>query len=141
MRCCCDTCNTRSTCTTGWCRCREIYTELLQRHAEGARGDGLEWLQMLSDAAAARTQELIGDPEGKNLAHPDRFLEENLRDIESRNQRDRLAEIDRDLRRAEGARQEELLREKRELRKAMESAGIVLRTNPARRLDRDAEGV
>ncbi len=114
---------------------REIYTELLHVHAEGEAQAGLGWLHVLSPAAAARAQDLLGDPEGANLTHPNRFFEENLREMQARNQRLRLAEIDRELQRATGDRQAELLREKRELRQAMEKAGLVLKVPPARRSD------
>jgi len=115
---------------------REIYEEILHLHGEGGRGDGLGWLETLREPAAARAQELLGDPEGWNLIDPNRFLMENLRDIESRNQRDRLAAIDSELRRAEGTKQDELLREKRDLRRVMQGAGVVLKTTPPRRAER-----
>ncbi len=115
---------------------REIYTELLHLHAEGAARDGVGWLQALSAPVADRAQELLGDPEGENMTHADRFLAENLRDIESRNRQiARLGEIEREIAGAGGdhERQAALLAEKLELRQSMERGGMVLKVNPARR--------
>jgi DNA primase len=114
---------------------REIYTELQHLQVEGGRGEGAEWLRALSDPVAIRAQELLGEPEGWNLAHPHRFFEENVADIECRNQRDRLAQIDHELRQADSDRQQELLREKRELRQAMERSGLMMKLDPMRRPD------
>jgi DNA primase len=119
---------------------REIFAELLNLHAEGQSREGGDWLLALSSPVSERAQELLGDPEGWNLLHPNRFFEENLRDIEARNQRARLAEIDREVEGADGPRQAELLREKRELRQAMERSGVVLNVNPTRRPQSGRDG-
>ncbi len=119
---------------------REIYAELLHLHAEGGIQPGGGWFHILSPAAATRAQDLLGDPEGASLAHANRFFDENLRELEARNQRLRFAEIDRELQNAPGERQAELLREKRELRQAMERAGLVLKVGPARRVTPERGG-
>ncbi|HUE96415.1 MAG TPA: DNA primase [Longimicrobiaceae bacterium] len=111
---------------------REIYSELLHLHTDQRAREGGEWLQALDAEVAGRAQELIGDPEGWNLAHPDRFFEENVREIESRNNRDRLAAIERELQAAAGNRQQELLMEMRELRLAMERSGVMVKVDPSR---------
>jgi DNA primase len=116
---------------------REIYTELLNLHAEGGRGEGIDWMHGLSDLVAARAQELLVDPEGWNLANPNRFFEENARDIELRNQRERLAAIDAELQKAAGERQGELLREKETLRREMQRSGAILNLGRGRRADPD----
>lgn len=103
---------------------REIFIELVLLNAEGRHRDQTEWLQHLSEQAAHRVEELMGDPEGWNMGHPDRFFHENVREIEARAQRRRLAAIDAEMRQADDVRQMELLREMRELRQAMERSGI-----------------
>lgn len=103
---------------------REIYAELLHMSAEGRHPEPAEWLGEMGEAIAARGEELMNDPEGGNLHQPDRFFEENVREIETRNQRARLAAINRELDRADGESAQALLREKMELRQAMERSGI-----------------
>ncbi len=103
---------------------REIYAELLQLQAEGGHSDGTAWLAGLEEPVATRAQELLGDPEGWNLAHPDRFFEENLREIDLRNQLDRFLQIDNELRGADPTEQLRLLEEQRALRVALEKAGM-----------------
>ena len=115
---------------------REIYQELLHLQAEGGRSEGAGWLLALSDEVAVRAQELLGDPEGANIAQPERFFDENLRDIEVRNQRERLTRIERELQSAPEVRQGELLGEMIELRRSLERAGVVMKVNHARRTDR-----
>lgn len=110
---------------------REVYLELLHLHAEGGRDRSGEWLLHLPATIAPRVEELLGDPEGLNLAQPERFFHENVRDITARREHERLAEIDRELLGAEGERQHELLREKIELRRAMDRAGVVLNLGAA----------
>lgn len=112
---------------------REIYLELLHLHAEGGRDRSGEWLLDLPATIAPRIEELLGDPEGLNLAQPERFFHENVRDITARREHERLTEIDRELKGAEGERQHELLREKIELRRAMDRAGVVLNLGAAAR--------
>lgn len=104
--------------------------------AEGGRSEGAGWLLALSDDVAVRAQELLGDPEGANIAQPECFFDENLRDIEVRNQRERLAHIEHELQSAPEGRQADLLAEMIELRRTMERSGIVMKMNPARKLDR-----
>ncbi|MEX0911889.1 MAG: toprim domain-containing protein, partial [Gemmatimonadota bacterium] len=116
---------------------REIYAELLLLHASGGRGDGPDWLEALDEPVAERAQELLGDPEASNLAQPDRFFEENLREIEGRNVLRRLTAIDRELETAEGERQRDLLEEKHELRRAMQRAGVMMKLDPLRRVERE----
>lgn len=111
---------------------RAIYIELLHLHAEGRPEELAHWFDALTPEIALRVQELLGDPEGTNLQHVGRFVEENLRDIEARNTRVRLAEIDRELLEASSERQAELLLERIELRRAMDRAGVVMRIDPAR---------
>lgn len=103
---------------------REIYAELLQLQAEGGHADGTTWLAAVDESVATRVQELLGDPEGWNLAHPNRFFDENVRQIDLRNQEDRFAEIDRELQRASPVAQMKLLQEQRDLRVALELAGM-----------------
>ena len=113
----------------------EIFTELLHLHAEGGRETGTDWLQTLEPAAAKRAEELLSDPEGAHITHPDRFFEENVREIEARGPRTRLREIDRELQRAEGEAQQALLNEKAELLRSMRRAGFVMRVGSTRRLE------
>ncbi len=114
---------------------RAIFAELVYLHAEGTPREG-EWLAAFSDDVAERVQELLADPEGANLAHPDRFFAENLREIESRNRHARLAELHRELAAAGPERQQELLKEMAELRQEMERSGIMARMDPGK----DARG-
>jgi DNA primase len=114
---------------------REIFIELLHLQAEGGRESGTGWLHSLDPAAASRAEELLSDPEGLNMSHPDRFFDENVREIESRGPRARLREIDRELDRADGDRQGALLNEKAELLRSMQRAGFVMKVGNARRVD------
>jgi DNA primase len=111
---------------------RLIFEELVHLHAEGGRGEGSEWLANLPEAAAERAQDLLDDPEGWNLVHPDRFFEENMRELEARNQRERLASFNTDLERAGGEQDVKLLAEKWGLRSAMEKSGLTPRPRAAR---------
>jgi hypothetical protein len=102
-------------------------------HHEGGRGEGAEWLAGLEPHVADRVQELLDDPEGWNLVHPDRFFEETVRQIEARDPRERLASIERELGTADDARQQLLLQEMRALR-----SEIVLHIDPNRQSGRGA---
>ncbi|MEX2583770.1 MAG: DNA primase [Gemmatimonadota bacterium] len=102
---------------------RQIFSELLHLHAEGGRGQGTDWLHSLDPAVASRAEELLSDPEGWQLAHPDRFFEENLREMESRGQRGQSAQLDREIRATEQGRQSEALNEKLALRRSVQQSG------------------
>jgi hypothetical protein len=124
---------------------REIYAELLRVHAEGDREDGASHfealLRALNDADAVRAQALIDDPEGENLVHPERFFEENVREIETRNSEiTRLAEFTGEIERSGAAEAADLLRQKLELRRDMERKGEVLKMNPTRHGGRGTNG-
>jgi DNA primase len=95
---------------------RDIYAELLNLQGEGGRKEGNEWLRALPDDVAVRAEELLGEPEGWNIAHPGRFFEDNVMELEARNQRARLEAINREMAGAAPERVLELIREKRELR-------------------------
>ena len=69
----------------------------------------------------------MGDPEGWNMAHPERFFDETVREIELRNQLDRFAEIDRELRMAPAELQVPLLQEQRALRVALAQSGVMMK--------------
>ena len=109
---------------------RAIFAELLHLHAEGAPREG-EWLAAFPDDVAARVQDLLADPEGANLAHPDRFFAENVQKIESRDQERRLQEINQELEGAAPERQHELLREKANLLRTMGRSGAAPRAEAA----------
>lgn len=109
---------------------REIFEEMLQLHAEGAQIEGSAWLTTLDEPVSTRIQELLNDPEGWNLAHPDRFFEENVRQMELRNQEERFARIDQELRNASPEDQVRLLQEQRDLRVSLERAGLHMRKAP-----------
>jgi DNA primase len=114
----------------------EIFAELLQLHAAGGRGEGLAWLQAIAADAGERVEELLGDPEGANMIHPDRFFEENIREIEYRSSRERLAQLERRLGDAPpGERQQEILREMETLRREMQRSGFVIKPGVLARSD------
>jgi len=117
---------------------REIYAETLRVHAESPREDGASTiealLRALEDSEAARTQELIGDPEGENLVHPDRYFEDAVREIEIRNgDIALLAELTDEIERSDEETADRLLREKYELRQTMQRKGEMVKMNPTRR--------
>jgi DNA primase len=116
---------------------REVYAEILRVHAEGARDDGASSLEALlralNETDALCAQELLDDPEGENLTHPERFFEENIREIEIRNTGiTRLAEFTGEIEKSRGDEAAELLRRKLDLRREMEQKGEVLKMNPTR---------
>jgi len=106
---------------------RDIFAELLQLHAEGGRGAGTQWLANLEPGVAGRAQDLMNDVEGWNMVHPDRYFAETMREIEARNQRERLVSLDRELAHADGDRKMQLLTEMFALRLSMERSGIAPR--------------
>ncbi|MQA90977.1 MAG: DNA primase [Gemmatimonas sp.] len=115
---------------------REIYVELLHRHAEGSHEHVAGLLEALEGTAAERAQELLSDPEGSDLAHPDRFFEDNLQRIAERNVGQRLDAINRELETADSVRQQELLGEYRQLRTTMQGPGLGRKMSPPGMVER-----
>ncbi|HUE95649.1 MAG TPA: DNA primase [Longimicrobiaceae bacterium] len=118
---------------------REVFAELLHLHGEGRPREGSEWLRGLSESAVERVQELLGDPEGMNLADPGRFFEENVRDILARDQRARLSQGKREVGRAPEDLQVSMLQNARDLRVEIERSGGVVRQDTTSHSGRDDE--
>jgi len=110
----------------------DIFSEIVHLHGTGSRGEGIEWIRHLQPEVSVRVQELLNDPEGWNLIHPDRFFDETLRELEARPHRSRLAALDLELAGAEPEREMVLLEEKRALRQSMDRSGYSARKETRR---------
>lgn len=104
---------------------RTIFEELI--HLEGQRDPGGEWLQRLPAEVLPVVEMLLGDPEAANIAAPERFYIETVRELVSRPYEERLAEIGRQL--AEVGNEEglRLAQEKARILAEMRERGLVKR--------------
>lgn len=76
---------------------RDIFEELVHLFAEGGRDTDGRWLERLDPQVAQRVEELIGDPEARNLAAPAAFFEANVRSLLARPYEERIEQIKREI--------------------------------------------
>jgi hypothetical protein len=99
-----------------------IYAEIIAALVDvSASSESMAWTGSLSNDASLAVQDMLGDPEGLSLANPDRFFEENVRAIESREQREALPG------------QVTLIEAKRALRRRIEADGAAILATPKRK--------
>jgi DNA primase len=114
---------------------QEIFRELLQLHGEGG-GEGpptAELLEHFSERLVPRVQELLNDPEPRSMDSSERFMEDSLLDIQSRNLENRMAELGRAIDSAPEEERTRLLKEQLELRREIQRSGMVVDVNKVRR--------
>jgi DNA primase len=114
---------------------QEIFRELLQLHGEG-EGEGpptAELLEHFSERLVPRVQELLNDPEPRSMDSSERFMEDSLLDIQSRNLENRMAELGRAIDSAPEEERTRLLKEQLELRREIQRSGMVIDVNKVRR--------
>jgi DNA primase len=114
---------------------QEIFRELLQLHGEGG-GEGpptAELLEHFSERLVPRVQELLNDPEPRSMDSSERFMEDSLLDIQSRNLENRMAELGRAIDSAPEEERTRLLKEQLELRREIQRSGMVIDVNKVRR--------
>jgi DNA primase len=112
---------------------QEIFRELLQLHAEGEARPTAELLEHFSERLVPRVQELLNDPEPRSMDSSERFMEDSLLDIQSRNLENRLAELGRAIDSAPEEDRTRLLKQQLELRREIQRSGMVVDVNKVRR--------
>ncbi len=109
---------------------RVIFEELI--HREGRHDGAGEWLQAFPAEVIPVVEALLGDPEAENIASPERFYSDTMRQLVARPFEERLGELQR---RLAGAGEEEavlLSQEKARLLAEMRERGLLTRYGAAR---------
>lgn len=105
---------------------------LRKRPPAGTVRDGdLAWLDDLNVQAQEAAALILADEEGRHIATPERFLREVVRDLQTRNARRRLSELEVALKAStDEEEQARLIGEMMACRREFEAGGIVLKVNP-----------
>lgn len=104
---------------------RAIFEELVHLFAEDGRDAENRWVERFDPSVTTLVEELIGDPEARNLAAPAVFFDANIRALLARPYEERIDAIRRGIDEADPERQLELQFELASIRKEMQEHDLI----------------